>query len=171
MSDTPPFLASLLDAVGPSGFEVGAARVWRAEAESFADDVRTDVSGNTLATVNADGRPRVMLAGHIDEIGLQVTHIDEDGFLYIDRIGGWDPQVLVGQRVRILGSSGDVRGVVGKKAILGTVSKTTDDTMIKEVQEFFKKNPTPGTKNTLRQEIERVKIYSKFLKRIKNEFS
>ena len=58
-----------------------------------------------------------MLAGHIDEIGLQVTHIDEDGFLFIDRIGGWDPQVLVGQRVRILGPAGEVRGVVGKKAI------------------------------------------------------
>ena len=58
-----------------------------------------------------------MLAGHIDEIGLQVTHIDEDGFLFIDRIGGWDPQVLVGQRVRILGPPVEVRGVVGKKAI------------------------------------------------------
>ena len=117
MSDSSPFLATLLDAVGPSGFEVGAARLWRAEAETFAEFVKTDVSGNTLATINASGRPRVMLAGHIDEIGLQVTHIDEDGFLYIDRIGGWDPQVLVGQRVRILGSEGDVRGVVGKKAI------------------------------------------------------
>ena len=117
MSDSPPFLASLLDAVGPSGFELGAARLWRAEAETFAEYVKTDVSGNTLATVNPNGRPRVMLAGHIDEIGLQVTHIDEDGFLYVDRIGGWDPQVLVGQRVRILGSEGDVPGVVGKKAI------------------------------------------------------
>jgi len=117
MSDSPAFLASLLDAVGPSGFEVGAARLWRAEAESFADDVKTDVSGNTFATVNAAGRPRVMLAGHSDEIGLQVAHIDDEGFLYVDRIGGWDPQVLVGQRVRILGSLGDVRGVVGKKAI------------------------------------------------------
>ena len=117
MSAPPPFLASLLDAVGPSGFEVGAARLWRAEAETFAADVTTDVNGNTIATVNADGRPRVMLAGHIDEIGLQVTHIDEDGFLFIDRIGGWDPQVLVGQRVRILGPAGEVRGVVGKKAI------------------------------------------------------
>lgn len=117
MSDSPPFLASLLDAAAPSGFEVGAARLWRAEAETFAHYVKTDVSGNTLATVNPDGRPRVMLAGHIDEIGLQVTHIDEDGFLFIDRIGGWDPQVLVGQRLKILGSRGDVRGVIGKKAI------------------------------------------------------
>ena len=117
MSDSPTFLANRLDAVGPSGFEVEAARLWREEAETFAEDVRTDVSGNTLATVNQNGRPRVMLAGHIDEIGLQVTHIDEDGFLYIDGIGGWDPQVLVGQRVRMLGSEGHVRGVVGKKAI------------------------------------------------------
>ena len=117
MSDPPPFLASLLDAVGPSGFEVGAARLWREEAETFAADVKTDVSGNTLATVNPDGRPRVMLAGHIDEIGLQVTHVDDDGFLYVAGIGGWDPQVLVGQRVKILGPPGGVRGVVGRKAI------------------------------------------------------
>ncbi len=117
MSDPPPFLASLLDAVGPSGFEVGAARIWREEAETFAADVKTDVSGNTLATVNPDGRPRVMLAGHIDEIGLQVTHVDDDGFLYVAGIGGWDPQVLVGQRVKILGPPGGVRGVVGRKAI------------------------------------------------------
>jgi putative aminopeptidase FrvX len=117
MNDPPAFLARLLDATGPSGFEVDAARVWRAEAETFADSVTTDVSGNTLATVNSGGRPRIMLAGHIDEIGLQVTHIDEDGFLYIAGIGGWDPQVLVGQRLKILGPSGGILGVVGKKAI------------------------------------------------------
>ena len=117
MNDPPAFLARLLDAAGPSGFEVDAARLWRAEAETFADSVTTDVSGNTVATVNPEGRPRIMLAGHIDEIGLQVTHIDEDGFLYIAGIGGWDPQVLVGQRVKILGPPDGILGVVGKKAI------------------------------------------------------
>lgn len=117
MNDPPAFLARLLDAAGPSGFEVDAARLWRAEAETFADSVTTDVSGNTLATVNPDGRPRIMFAGHIDEIGLQVTHIDEDGFLFVDGIGGWDPQVLVGQRVKILGREGGILGVVGKKPI------------------------------------------------------
>ncbi len=117
MNDPPDFLARLLDAAGPSGFEVEAARLWRAEAETFADSVTTDVSGNTLATVNPEGRPRIMFAGHIDEIGLQVTHIDEDGFLYVDGIGGWDPQVLVGQRVKILGRAGGILGVVGKKPI------------------------------------------------------
>ena len=91
--------------------------MWHAEAEGFAHSVSTDLHGNTIAVVNPDGRPRVMLAGHIDEIGLQITHIDEDGFLFVGEIGGWDPQVIVGQRMRILGSSGDVLGVVGKKAI------------------------------------------------------
>ncbi len=114
---TTDFLARLLDAPGPSGFETRAARVWREEAERFADRVDVDVSGNSVAAVNPDGRPRVMLAGHVDEIGLQVTHIDDEGYLYVDGIGGWDPQVLVGQRVKILGRQGDVTGVIGKKAI------------------------------------------------------
>ncbi|MFW6205686.1 MAG: M42 family metallopeptidase [Gemmatimonadota bacterium] len=111
------FLARLLNAPGPSGFEERAARVWREEAESIADDVSADVSGNSVATLNPGGAPRVMLAGHIDEIGLMVTHVAEDGFLYFEGIGGWDPQVLVGQRVKLLTKSGDVVGVIGKKPI------------------------------------------------------
>lgn len=117
MSRDIAFLERLLDAPGPSGFEVRAARVWREEAERFASDVRVDVSGNSFATVNPGGGPVVMLAGHIDEIGLQVTHIDKEGFVYVAEIGGWDPQVLVGQRVTVLTKSGDVPGVIGKKAI------------------------------------------------------
>jgi len=111
------FLERLLDAPGPSGFETRPAKVWREEAERFADRVWTDVSGNSLAALNEEGRPRVMLAGHVDEIGLQITHLDDDGYVYFDTIGGWDSQVLVGQRVRILSRGGDVPGVVGKKAI------------------------------------------------------
>ena len=109
------FLRRLLDTPGPSGFEARAAAVWRAEAEGFADDVAPDVSGNSTATVNPDGAPTVMLAGHIDEIGFMITHVDEEGYLYVDGIGGWDPQVPVGQRVRILARDGDVPGVVGRK--------------------------------------------------------
>jgi putative aminopeptidase FrvX len=110
------FLKRLLDAPGPSGFETAAARVWRAEAETVADHVSVDVQGNSSATLDGPG-PRIMLAGHIDEIGLMVTHIDEDGFLYVDGIGGWDPQVLIGQRIRFLTRSGHVVGVVGKKPV------------------------------------------------------
>ena len=111
------FLKSLLDTPGPSSFEAAPARAWRKEAQSFAEEVQADVGGNSYATVNPGGRPRVMLAGHIDEIGVMVTHIDDDGFLSFDTIGGWDHQVFVGQRVRLLGRGGPVTGVVGKKAI------------------------------------------------------
>jgi len=111
------FLQSLLNAPGPSSFEAAPARLWRAEAETFADSVQADVAGNSLATLNPNAAPRLMLAGHIDEIGVMVTHIDDEGFLSFDTIGGWDHQVFVGQRVILLGRAGQVIGVVGKKAI------------------------------------------------------
>jgi len=110
------FLKQLLSALGPSGDEARAARIWRSEAQTFADEVHTDVRGNSYALLNGDV-PRVLLAGHIDEIGLMITHIDSDGFLWFAPVGGWDAQVLVGQRVRLLGRQGDVIGVIGKKAI------------------------------------------------------
>ena len=117
MTATVEFLKKLLDTPGPSGFEAAPARVWREEVKRFADDVRADVHGNSVGVVNAKGAPRLMLAGHIDEIGLQITHIDDDGFLFFAGIGGWDSQVLVGQRVVLTGPKGAVRGVIGKKAI------------------------------------------------------
>ena len=110
------FFKRLLDTPGPSGFERAPARVWREEAARFAK-VEADVAGNCYATVNPGGKPRVMLTGHLDEIGVMVVHVDDDGFLYFAPIGGWDPQVLVGQRVRLEGRAGPVAGVVGKKAI------------------------------------------------------
>ena len=112
------FLKRLLDTPGPSGFEGAPARVWRAEAATFAADIRADVVGNSLATVEGDGTgPTILLAGHIDEIGIIVTHIDDNGYVYFEPIGGWDPQVLVAQRIRFLGRHGDVIGVIGKKPI------------------------------------------------------
>ncbi len=110
------FLKKLLDTPGPSGYEGAPARVWRDEAATFAT-VTADTHGNSLATVSDRGGPTILLAGHIDEIGVIVTWIDDDGFVYIGPIGGWDPQVLVGQRIRFATASGDVRGVVGKKPI------------------------------------------------------
>ena len=111
------FLKRLLDSPAPSGFEIAAARVWREEAAKFAADVRADVAGNSMAEVNTAGQPTIMLDGHIDEIGLIVQYIDDDGYVYVAAIGGWDPQVLVGQRIRFLGHAGDVIGVIGKKPI------------------------------------------------------
>jgi putative aminopeptidase FrvX len=110
------FLKRLLSTPGPSGNEGAAARVWREEAGGFAE-VRGDRMGNSFATLNPGGTPKVMLCGHIDEIGLIVTHIDEKGLVRFTSVGGWDPQVLVGQRVRIQASDGEVMGAIGKKAI------------------------------------------------------
>lgn len=110
------FLKRLLDTPGPSGFEGAPARVWRAEAATFAT-VKADVVGNSLATVEGHGGPTILLAGHIDEIGVIVTYIDDNGYIYFEPIGGWDPQVLVAQRMRFLGRHGDVCGVIGKKPI------------------------------------------------------
>src|SRR2546426_752802 len=127
------FLKRLLDTPGPSGFETAPARVWRDEVKGFADEVKADVHGNSIAAINPKGTPRLMFAGHIDEIGLQVTHVDDEGYVYFAAIGGWDPQVLVGQRVMLLGPAGPVRGVIGKKAVhmmkkeeLDKVSKVDD---------------------------------------------
>jgi endoglucanase len=110
------FLKRLLDTPGPSGFETAPARIWREEAGQFAV-VHADVHGNSTATVNPAGTPTIMLAGHIDEIGVIVQHIEDDGYIRIAPIGGWDPQVLVAQRIRFLGANGDVHGVIGRKPI------------------------------------------------------
>jgi putative aminopeptidase FrvX len=110
------FLKSLLSTPGPSGYERAAAEIWRAEAGEFAE-VRADRMGNSFATLNGGGAPRVMLSGHIDEIGLMVTHVEEGGLLRFQGVGGWDPQVLVGQRVLVQTMNGVVPGVIGKKAI------------------------------------------------------
>lgn len=113
-------LTALLDCAGPSGFERAPARLWREQA-AFADDVASDVSGNSYATIHPSpgsaSPARVMLAGHIDEIGVIVVHIDDDGFCWFEPIGGWDSQVFVGQRVTLLGRRGPVPGVIGKPAI------------------------------------------------------
>ena len=112
-----PFLRQLLDTPGPSGFETAPARIWRAEAEKISDAVDVDVTGNSTATINPGGNPSVMLAGHIDEIGLMIVHVDDNGYLFFQTIGGWDSQVLVGQRVVIAGNDGPIAGVIGKNAI------------------------------------------------------
>jgi len=110
-------LHRLLAAPAPSGFETPATTVWSDIAREFAPHVWTDVHGSAFAALSEDGAPTVMLAGHVDEIGLMVHYIDDDGFLFVRGVGGWDPQVLVGQRVEILAAGGSITGVVGRRAI------------------------------------------------------
>jgi putative aminopeptidase FrvX len=113
----PDVLRALLTAPGPSGYEAAPARVWREAAGAFAD-VSGDVMGSSVARVKGTGDgPLLAVVGHIDEIGLVVRHIDDEGFLWFTDIGGWDAQVLVGQRVVIATREGPVAGVIGKKPI------------------------------------------------------
>lgn len=108
-------LDSLLRAIGPSSYERPAAEIWREAAREFAD-VRGDALGNSFATVNAGGGPRIALVGHIDEIGLVVKHVHSSGVLFVGEIGTWDPAVLVGQRVTVRTAAGPIPGVMGKAA-------------------------------------------------------
>jgi endoglucanase len=118
----PKVLRELLAAHGPSGNETAPVAVWRAAAESFGADVDTDVLGTPRARVASSERAgeqarRLLVMGHIDEIGLIVTHVDEQGYLWFAEIGGWDAQVLVGQRVCIATRAGALAGVIGRKPI------------------------------------------------------
>jgi len=111
------FFQQLLETPSPSGYEVPAQDVVRRYAGSFADELRTDVHGNVVIGRNPKAPVRVMLAGHCDQIGLIVQHIDDDGFIYVRAIGGWDIQMLIGQRLTILTRGGPVPGVIARKAI------------------------------------------------------
>jgi endoglucanase len=114
LTPTPPLLDELLRTGAPSGYEGPAAEIWR-KAASFAE-LSSDGLGSSIARVG-DAAPLLAVVGHIDEIGLIVTHVDEKGFLWFTSIGGWDPQILVGQRVEIRAKDGPVLGVVGRKPI------------------------------------------------------
>jgi endoglucanase len=113
----PDVLRKLLTAPGPSGYEQAAAAVFREAAAAFADVTRDSV-GSTVARVKGTaGGPLLAVIGHIDEIGLIVNHIDDEGYLWFGGVGGWDPVILVGQRVEVATRGGVVPGVVGKKPI------------------------------------------------------
>ena len=111
------FLKRLVETPSPSGFEQAAQKLVRDRLKGAVDEIRTDVHGNVIGVLNAKAPLRVMLAGHCDEIGLMVTHVDENGYIYFSAIGGIDPAVLAGQAVEVHTPRGTVPGVIGKKAI------------------------------------------------------
>jgi endoglucanase len=133
VSDFTQTLRDLLAARGPSGYESAPARVWADAARTFGAEVGIDVVGTPSARVapragerdaraggatgDAGGPRRLVVMGHIDEIGLIVTHIDDEGYLWFREVGGWDAQILVGQRVVVATREGEVAGVIGKKPI------------------------------------------------------
>lgn len=131
---TPPLLHALLTAPGPSGYETAPAAVWRAAGEAFAP-MSADTMGSQVARVpGTAGGPLLALVGHIDEIGLIVTHVSDEGFLHFVGVGGWDPQILVAQRVVLQSRQGPVPGVIGKKPI--HLLKDEDRKKVAEIREM-----------------------------------
>ena len=111
------FLRTLLETPSPSGFETRGQRVWVDYAAKYADKVESDAYGNTFAFLNPTGTPKILVAGHGDELGLMISHIDSNGFLFFKGIGGVDRGLLRGQRVIVHNRKASVRGVIGHLAI------------------------------------------------------
>ncbi|GHT19337.1 endoglucanase [Planctomycetales bacterium] len=111
------FLKSILTTPSTTGFEEPVQKFVRDYVSPFADSVKTDIHGNVIAARNPDAPLRVMLAGHCDQIGLIVNYVDEQGYIYVLTVGGWDIQNLVGVRIKIWTAKGPVDGVIGKKPI------------------------------------------------------
>src|SRR5881409_1679387 len=110
------FLQTLINTPSPSGHEVRGQRVWLDYVSEFADETFTDAYGNAVAILNKGGSPRLMLAGHADEIAMTVNFINSEGFIYVRKLGGIDPAITKAQRVVIHMKNGPVKGVVGSVA-------------------------------------------------------
>ena len=111
------FLKALQETPSPSGFEQPVQRIVRKRMRPFAGSIETDVHGNVIVGLNPKGSPRVMLAGHCDQIGLMVNYIDDNGFIFVLAIGGLDPSVLPGSRVVVHSKHGPIDAVIGRKPV------------------------------------------------------
>src|SRR6516164_3771550 len=113
----PDLLRALLAAPGPSGHEEEPSRIWREAASAFAE-VSSDTMGSSFARVRAgDGAPTFVVMGHIDEIGVTITNVEDDGMLSFTPIGGMSPATLIGQRLELMTRDGSIPGVVERKRI------------------------------------------------------
>lgn len=118
MQDKPlQFFRNAINTPSPSGFEEPIAELARRYISPFADDVRTDLHGNVIASLGDSDGPRLMYAGHCDQIGMLICHIDDNGFLYAQTIGGWDPQQLIGQAMTVWTDDGPVNALISRKPI------------------------------------------------------
>ncbi len=137
MSDfkAPVFLTELLRAKSPSGAEAQAQAVFDAHVKPHSDAYANDALGNRIATLNAKGAPTLMLAGHMDELGLIITYVNKDGYLYFDTIGGHDRSIISGRRVIIQTANGLVKGVTGKRAV--HLMDESDRKKVPEIHEIW----------------------------------
>ncbi|HEY2084002.1 MAG TPA: M42 family metallopeptidase [Verrucomicrobiae bacterium] len=110
------FLRTLVNTPSPTGHEVRGQRVWLDYVKPFADETFSDAYGNCVAVLNKGGSPRLMLAAHADEIAMAVNYINDEGFIYVRKMGGIDAAITKAQRVVIHTRQGAVKGVVGNVA-------------------------------------------------------
>src|ERR1041384_4257419 len=129
------FLRTLLNTPSPVGHEARGQRVWLDYARTFADETFSDAYGNCVAVLNKGGSPRIMLAGHADEIAMAVNYIDDNGFIYVRKMGGVDAAITKAQRVVIHTKRGPVKGVVGNVA--PHLTKQQDDPKPPKIHEIF----------------------------------
>ncbi len=116
-ADSQRFLERLMNTPSPSGFEQEAQRLIRGHAGRHCDRAETDVHGNLILARNEKAPLRVMLAGHVDEIGFMIRHIDDRGFVHVSAIGGVDEPTCAGRRITFQGRNGPVHGVIGRMAV------------------------------------------------------
>ena len=131
----PVFLTDLLKAKSPSGAEAQAQAVYDQHVKPHADAYADDALGCRYATLNPKGAPTLMFAGHMDELGLIVTYVNKDGYLYFDTIGGHDRSIISGRRVIIQTANGPVKGVTGKRAI--HLMEDADRKKVPEIHEIW----------------------------------
>ena len=129
------FLQKLVNTASPVGHETRGQRVWLDYAKKFADETFSDAYGNCVAVLNKGGSPRIMLAGHADEIAMAVNYIDGDGYIYVRRLGGVDAAISKAQRITVHTRSGPVRGVVGNVA--PHLTKQEGDSKPPKIHEIF----------------------------------
>jgi len=110
------FLQTLVNTPSPSGNETRGQRVWLDYARPYAEETFSDAYGNCVAVLNKGGSPRLMLAAHADEIAMAVNYINDDGYIYVRRLGGIDAAITKAQRVVVHSRNGPVKGVVGNVA-------------------------------------------------------
>lgn len=111
------FLKDIIETPSPGGYEQPVQNVVRQQTEQFADEVYSDVHGNLISVLNPDGAPKVMLAGHCDQVGMMVNHISDEGYLSFRSVGGLDATVVMGQRAVVHTDNGQIEGVIGRKPI------------------------------------------------------